>query len=225
MFDASIIDPIEARFDHHPGPRSRVTVAALLAAIIRNAEQGRPYTRRAVTETLNSFSRDELAELGVRSADQSPEPFSQESALRRMKQLEGALEKGWTMDGVEYGLDWFARAMISASLPDGNEPAVLAKAVDSTAFPTFAEVREVAADRGFTSQTFKDGVDRRDTVEVTAEALRSDSGLPRGRAAAQIAATAAAFAHNRRTAAQQDGTDSASQPADAPSEPSSERHD
>ena len=135
MLDASIIDPIEERLDHHPGPRSRVTVAALLTAIVHNAEQGRPYTSAAVTETLNSFTRDELAELGVRSADQSPEPFSYESALRRMKQLEGALEKGWTVDGVEYGLDWFARAMISASLPDGNEPAVLAKADDSTAFP------------------------------------------------------------------------------------------
>ncbi len=199
-----------------------MTVAALLTAIVHNAEQGRPYTSAAVTETLNSFTRDELAELGVRSADQSPEPFSYESALRRMKQLEGALEKGWTVDGVEYGLDWFARAMLSASLPDGNEPAVLAKADDSAAFPTFAEEREVVADRGFTSQTYKDGVDRRDTVEVTAEALRSDSGLPRGRAAAQIAATAAAAAHNRRAAAQKNVASSANQPADDPSEPSSE---
>ena len=225
MLDAVIVDPIEERLENHRGPRSRLTVAALLAAVVRNAEQGRPYTRRAVTETLNSFTRDELAELGVRSADQSPEPFSQESALRRMKQLEGALEKGWTVDGVEYGLDWFARAMISASLPYGNEPAVLAKAGDSTAFPTWAEAREVAADRGFTSQTFKDGVDRRDTVEATAEALRSDSGLPRGRAAAQIAATAAAFAHNRRAAAQKNVASSANQPADDPCEPRSEPHD
>ena len=207
MLDAAIVDPIEERLDNHRGPRSRVTVAALLAAVIRNAELGRPYTRMAVAETLNSFTGDELAELGVRSADQSPEPFSQESALRRMKQLEGALEKGWAVDGVEYGLDWFARAMISASLPYGNEPAVLAKVGDSTAFPTFAEVREVVADRGFTSQTFKDGVDRRDTVEATSEALRSDSGLPRGRTAAQIAATAAAVAHNRRTAARNQAAD------------------
>ena len=201
MLDASIIEPIEARLDHHAGPGSRVTVAALLAAVIRNAEQGRPDTRRAVTETLNSFTDAELAELGVQTAGHSREPFSYASVTRRMQVLEQALAEGWTADGVEYDMDWFARAMILASLPDGNEPAVLAKADDSTAFPTFAEVREVVADRGFTSQTYKDGVDRRDTGEATAEALRSGSGLPRGRAAAQIAATAAAVAHNRRTAA------------------------
>ena len=154
MLDAAIVDPIEARLDNHRGPRSRVTVAALLAAVIRNAELGRPYTRMAVAETLNSFTGDELAELGVRSADQSPEPFSYESVTKRMRVLEHALSEGWTADGVEYDMDWFARAMISASLPYGNEPAVLAKADDSTAFPTFAEEREVAADRGFTSQTY-----------------------------------------------------------------------
>ena len=211
MLDASIIDPIDARLENHRGPRSRVTVAALLAAIIRNAELGRPYTRRAVTETLNSFTRDELAELGVRSADQSPEPFSQESALRRMKQLEGALEKGWTVDGVEYDLDWFTRAMISASVVVGIEVVPHARAVDWTTFPASAGLREIAVDRGFTSQTSVDRVYNSqdmmvamdyDASSAAAETPQSDSRLPRGSAAAQIAATAAAVAHNRRTVAQ-----------------------
>ena len=202
MLDASIIDPIEERLENHPGRRSRVTVAALLTAIVHNAEQGRPYTRRAVTETLNSFVRDELAELGVRSADQSPEPFSQESALRRMKQLEGALEKGWTVDGVEYGLDWFARTMISASLPSEVEVAPHAEEVDSIKFPALVGAREATAASGFNSDALTAGRARRDAVEATHAALVNKSRLPRGNAAAQIAATAAAVAHNRRTVAQ-----------------------
>ena len=138
MLDASIIDPIEARFDNQPGPRSRVTVAALLTASIRNAEHGRPYTRAAVTETLNSFTGEELVALGVLSAGQTPEPFSYASVTMRMKQLEHALSEGWTVDGVEYDLDWFTRAMISASGLVGIELGPHARAVDSTTFPTSA---------------------------------------------------------------------------------------
>ena len=218
MFDASIIDPIEARLEHLLGPRSRVTVAALLTAIVRNAEQGRPYTRTAVAETLNSFTGDELVALGVLSADQTQEPFSYASVTKRMRALEHALSEGWTADGVEYGLDWFARAMISASVLVGIELAAHARAVDSTAFPASAGLREIAVDRGYTSQTSVDRVYNSqemmvamdyDANSAAAETPQSDSGLPRGNAAAQIAATAAAVAHNRRTAAQQDGNDSA----------------
>ena len=138
MLDASIIDPIEERLDNHPGRRSRVTVAALLTAIVRNAEQGRPNTRAEVTETLNSFAGEELVALGVLSADQTPEPFSYASVTKRMKQLEHALSEGWTVDGVEYDLDWFTRAMISASVLVGIEVVPHAEAADSTTFTASA---------------------------------------------------------------------------------------
>ena len=209
MLDASIIDPIEARLDHLQGPRSRVTVAALLTAIIRNAEQGRPYTRMAVAETLNSFTRDELAELGVRSADQSPEPFRYTLVAKRMMLLEHVLSEGWTADGVEYDMDWFTRAMISTSAVVGVEVVPHAEAVDWTTFPASAEVHEIVVDRGFTSrkscvvyQGIDVTMDYSDANSAAAEIPQSDSGLPRTSAAAQIAATAAAVAHNRRMAAQ-----------------------
>ena len=210
-----------------------MTVAALLAAIIRNADQGRPYTRTAVAETLNGFTGNELAELGVQPADQAPEPFSPQSVMRRMKHFEDALAEGWIVDGVKYDLDWFSRAMISAFVAVGIEVVPHAAAADPTTLPAPARVREAAADRGFASR--KDRVaprginvvmDYSNEKSAAAETPQSGSDLPRGSAAAQIAATAAAVAHNRRTAAQQDGNDSAtSQPADGPSEPSGERHD
>ncbi len=186
-----------------------MTVAALLTAIIRSAEQGRSYTHAAVAETLNSFTDEELDALGVLSADQTPEPFSYASVTRRMTALEHALSEGWTVDGVKYDLDWFSRAMISASVVVGVEVVPHAEAADPTTLPAPAGVREAAADRGFASR--KDRVaprginvvmDYSNEKSAAAETPQSGSGLPRGRAAAQIAATAAAVAHNRRTAAQ-----------------------
>lgn len=146
MLDASIIDPIEERLDNHPGRRSRVTVAALLTATVRNAEQGRPYTRAEVTETLNSFAGEELVALGVLSTGQTPELFSYASVTKRMRALEIALSEGWTSDCVDYDLDWFTQAMIAASLPDGNEPAVHARAVDSTKFLASFGARPIRAE-------------------------------------------------------------------------------
>ncbi|WP_423915687.1 hypothetical protein [Candidatus Poriferisodalis sp.] len=214
MIDASIIDPIAARLDHHPGPRSRLTVAALLAAIVRNAEQGRPYTRAAVTETLNNYTADELAALGVQTADQSPEPFSQASVTRRIKQLEDALEEGWSVDGVKYDLDWFTQAMTAASWLVGIKGVPRAEAADSTTFPVSAELRDATADRGFASRqnTFASRginvtMDYSDVDSAADEPTQSGSRLPRGRAAAQIAATAAAVAHNRQTAQQTSDSD------------------
>lgn len=209
MIDASIIDPIEARLDHHTGRRSQVPVAALLAAIIRNAEQGGPYTRAAVTETLNSFTDDELAELGVQADDQSPERFSLRSVTRRMKQLEDALEEGWIADGVKHDLDWFTRAMTAAPWLVGIKAVSRAAAADSTTLPVSAELRDVIADRGFVSRqnTFVSrginvSMDYSDVDSAADESTQRGGRLPRGRAAAQIAATAAAVAHNRRAAEQ-----------------------
>ncbi|WP_420443118.1 hypothetical protein [Candidatus Poriferisodalis sp.] len=214
MINASIVDPIEAHLDRHPGRRSRVTVAALLEAMTRNAKQGRPYTRSAVTETLNSFSRDELAELGVQTAGQTPEPFSYSSVARRIKQLEHALAEGWTADGVEYDLDWFNRAMIAASLPAGIGAVSHAEAADATTLPAWADVRDAAADRGYASRMDRFAsrginvvMDYSNDKSAATETPPSGHGLPRGRAAAQIAATAAAVAHNRQAAAQHSDAD------------------
>ena len=231
MVDASIIDPIEARLDHHPGRRSRVTVAVLLAAIICNAEQGRPYTRAAVTETLNNYTADELAALGVQTADQSPEPFSYESVTRRIKQFEDALEEGWSVDGVKYDLDWFTQAMTAASWLVGIKVTPHAETADSTTVPIWAGASDVVADRGFVSRKNRIAsrpgnvtMDYRDANSAAAETPKSESGLPLGRAAAQIATTAATVAHNRRTASHNNTTDSAAASADYLPGPSKEPH-
>lgn len=67
---------------------------------------------------------------------------------------EHALSEGWSVGGVKYGLDWFARAMISASVLVGIEVVPHARAVDSTTLPASAALHEIVVDRGFSSEAF-----------------------------------------------------------------------
>ena len=134
----NIIEPIEQRLDSRPGPRSQLSIKALLAGIIIAATRQRPYSPAAVAETLNSVSAEEAAELGLTPADVLKQPVSYEIVRLRMKLLEDTLAVGWTVNGSRYDLAWFTAELLAASVPVAAARRCETIAIDRTAFSAWS---------------------------------------------------------------------------------------
>ena len=133
-----IIEPIEQRMDSRPGPRSQLSIKALLAGIIIAATRRRPYSPAAVAEALSSVSAEEAAELGLTPADLPKQPVSYEIVRRRMKRLEDALAAGWTVNGSQYDLNWLTTDLLAASVPAAAARRCETIAIDRTAFSAWS---------------------------------------------------------------------------------------
>ena len=141
MLNPSVIDPIEARLAQRPGPRSQLSVAALLAGIFINAIWRRPYSVASVAETLNGLTPDEAAELGLAPADLPERPVSYAIVRRKTKLLEETIAAGWTADGQKYDLEWFTAQLLAASVPAEAATGTHSVTIACTDFPTWAKPR------------------------------------------------------------------------------------
>lgn len=138
MLNPNIIEPIEQRLASRPGPRSRLSVKALLAGIIVAAKRRCPYSASAVAEALSSLTTADAAELGLEPGDLPKQPISYEIVRRRLKLLEDILAAGWTDDEFEFDLVWFTEELLTASLPDSAIQPAYGLVQDGAAFPTWS---------------------------------------------------------------------------------------
>lgn len=158
-------------FRSHPGPKSRCSGEVLLLALCLAAETTGRALRSDVCKVINGLHSTIQHHLGVCDGT-SFEPVSQSVVNRQMQRLERApfakimrelskecddeaeqeeeeaadgtddREDEPKASGVDKGLLWLVESLLLAAVPRKTRRKLKAVAVDGTAFPTFARVRD-----------------------------------------------------------------------------------
>jgi len=139
--------PIEAAFASLPGPSSRLTVRATLVGVVLGAMRGRSYSVADICSALAGMPADAAVRLGVQPANRLLNPISYTVVRKQLKKLEKLLERGFTVDGKDYDIYWFAGCLALAAVPPEIAADITAIAVDSTDYETNARSRDFRKER------------------------------------------------------------------------------
>ncbi|WP_419865380.1 hypothetical protein [Candidatus Poriferisodalis sp.] len=142
-----IAAPIERAFASTPGPSSRLTVRAMLVGIVLGALCGRSYSVADICSALAGMPADAAVRLGVQPSDRMLQPISYNTVRKQLKRLERLLDKGFTVDGKDYDIYWFAGCLALAPVPPELVDDITAIAIDSTDYETNARSRDFRKER------------------------------------------------------------------------------
>ena len=138
---AGVAQDLEAHVDGpwpRPGPKRRVSVEALLVAMIIAArDDAKSYHRAAVTLALIGLDAAVAHELEI-CTKRKWKDIRYKMIARRLKDLESALLLGWFQDGEYRNFDWLATRLLGASIPQAARRAIRAAALDETPRPMWS---------------------------------------------------------------------------------------
>ena len=139
---AGIVEPVERRLRSHRGTPSRLTVRAMLTAIMYVGGHLSSYLREDIAAWLAGLKSSDAEALGLTGPGTGREPISYNMVCDQFGRLEAALAHGWTdIDGTLWDAERFAETLVHASVPPEIAAKVLAVAVDETDYPTWAVSR------------------------------------------------------------------------------------
>ena len=114
---SGVAQSLERRLRHHPGRESRISMEALLLAMMMAAKILGSYRRTDVCTILNGFPSQIAYQLGLWDPD-NPPPISYHMVCVQIQRLERALGATWTGTGDTVGdLVWLCHTMIEAGIP------------------------------------------------------------------------------------------------------------
>ena len=122
---------LERRLRNHPGQESRISMDALLLAMMLAAGILRSYRRMDLCAVLNGLPSQIAFQLGLWDLD-NPPPVSYHALCEQVQRLEEALGATWTgtSDTVR-DLDWLCRILITAGIPRKYRKLITAVSLDS----------------------------------------------------------------------------------------------
>ena len=128
---SGLVRSLERRLRNHTGNESRVSLEALLLAMMLATKILKSYRRTDVCVFLNGFPSQTPYELGLWDPD-NPPPISYHSVCKQIKRLEKALGATWTGTGdTVRDLDWLCHTLIRASIPRKHRKRITAVSMDS----------------------------------------------------------------------------------------------
>ena len=143
---SGVADELQRRLGAHPGPKSRLSVEAVLLAVLLAADEKKNYLRSDVCAVLNGFDATIAYTLGL-CDEVTWRPVSYHTTQKQLRRLELAVRDGWTSDcGEGRDLAWVTRALLDATIPRDQRRSITAVALDSTFVETWAVTRDFTPD-------------------------------------------------------------------------------
>ncbi|WP_419945028.1 hypothetical protein [Candidatus Poriferisodalis sp.] len=144
---SGVLAYLQRRVKPKRGGGSRLPLLALLVSMLYCAGEGNSYWRLSLTKFIASLHPNDAVRLGVHTFENLEKPITYTIICKQAKRVETALRQGWTdHDGTRCDCQWFIDSMLRASVPAEVARRVLAIAIDSTDFPTWAARRLWRAD-------------------------------------------------------------------------------
>ena len=129
---------LERRLRNHAGNESRISLEALLLAMMLAAKILKSYRRTDVCALLNGLPSQTAYELGLWDLD-NPPPISYHSVGKQIKRLEKALGATWTgTDDTVRDLEWLCHTLIAATIPRKHRKKITAVSMDSKIIESWA---------------------------------------------------------------------------------------
>ena len=143
---SGVVDEMQRRLGAHPGAKSRLSVEALLLAVLLAAEEKKNYLRSDICAVINGFDATIAYTLGLCDGD-TWRPVSYHTTQKQLRRLELAVRDGWTSDcGEGRDLAWVTRTLLDATIPRDQRRSITAVALDSTFVETWAVTRDFTPD-------------------------------------------------------------------------------
>ena len=128
---SGVVRSLEPRLRNHTGNESRISLEAVLLAMMLAAKILKSYRRTDVCAILNGLPTQIAYELGLWDPD-NPPPISYHSVCKQIKRLENALGATWTgTDDTVRDLDWLCHTLIAATIPRKHRKKITAASMDS----------------------------------------------------------------------------------------------
>jgi len=122
---------LERRLRDHPGQESRVSMEALLLAMMLTTDIVKSYRRTDVCAVLNGFTSQVAYQLGLWDLDHPP-PVSYHAVCVQIQRLEKALGATWTSTSESVrDLAWLCHTLIDTSIPRKDRKMIKAITFDS----------------------------------------------------------------------------------------------